>query len=48
MCQTLHCRTNINDGNCTFVYGLGAAPGTSCDSGKVIFYSNIIASILSN
>ena len=35
MCSSLACRTGFNQTGCTLTPGLGAAYGTTCDSGKV-------------
>lgn len=37
MCTTLSCRKSEADTTCSFTQGIGAAEGTTCDSGKVIF-----------
>ena len=40
MCSALPCRVNSTASTCTYVSGFGAATGSTCDSGKVNYYSN--------
>jgi hypothetical protein len=35
MCKSLPCRPSDSSTNCVFTNGVGAAVGTTCDSGKV-------------
>lgn len=35
MCESLLCRKSSSDTGCSFYWGVGAAEGTTCDSGKV-------------
>ena len=37
MCTALSCRISATNSTCIYVAGIGAAEGTICDSGKVIY-----------